>query len=39
VEEYNDPSVWREIAKANGINNPRHLTPGQVLTIPVLNLT
>ncbi|WP_293095423.1 LysM peptidoglycan-binding domain-containing protein [Moorena sp. SIOASIH] len=38
-EEYNDPSVWREIAKANGITNPRHLTPGQVLTIPVLNLT
>ncbi|WP_424094766.1 CIS tube protein [Moorena producens] len=38
-QEYNDPSVWREIAKANGINNPRNLTPGQVLTIPVLNLT
>ncbi|NEP00800.1 MAG: LysM peptidoglycan-binding domain-containing protein [Symploca sp. SIO2E9] len=38
-EEYNDPSFWREIAKANGINNPRHLRPGQVLTIPVLNPT
>ncbi len=35
-QEYNDPSLWRAIAKANKIVNPRSLHPGQVLTIPVL---
>jgi len=35
-QEYNDPSLWREIARANGIDNPRSLQPGQVLNIPVL---
>ena len=31
---YQDPSKWREIATANNIDAPRHLTPGQVLRIP-----
>ena len=35
-EEYHDPTLWRPIAEANGIDNPRALRPGQVLTIPVL---
>lgn len=35
-QEYNDPSLWREIARANRIDNPRSLQPGQVLNIPVL---
>jgi len=36
AEEYNDPSLWRHIAKANGIVNPRDLPPGTVLIIPKL---
>jgi len=36
AEEYGDPAVWRPIARANGIVDPRRLPPGQVLTIPVL---
>jgi nucleoid-associated protein YgaU len=36
AEEYNDPSLWRHIARANGIVNPRELKPGTVLTIPKL---
>ncbi|MGZ4540340.1 MAG: LysM peptidoglycan-binding domain-containing protein, partial [Blastococcus sp.] len=36
AEEYGDPAVWRPIAVANGILDPRQLPPGQVLTIPVL---
>ncbi len=35
-QEYNDPSLWREIARANRIDNPRSVRPGQVLNIPVL---
>lgn len=35
-EEYEDPGMWREIARANGIHNPRKLTPGQSLIIPRL---
>ncbi len=34
--EYNDASLWRKIAQANDIMNPRALTPGQVLKIPKL---
>lgn len=33
-EEYNDPTMWRLIADANSLGNPRILTPGQVLVIP-----
>ncbi len=36
-EEYRDITLWRPIADANGIDNPRDLRPGQVLTIPVLS--
>lgn len=36
AEEYNDPGLWRHIAKANGIINPRDVRPGAVLTIPKL---
>jgi hypothetical protein len=36
AEEYNDPAMWRHIAKANGIINPRDLRPGTVLAIPRL---
>jgi nucleoid-associated protein YgaU len=34
--EYNDPALWRPIAAANGIDNPRRLAPGSTLSIPVL---
>jgi hypothetical protein len=33
---YNDPGLWREIARANGIQDPRRLRPGDALTIPRL---
>jgi nucleoid-associated protein YgaU len=33
-EEYDDPTQWRLIADANTLDNPRILTPGQVLVIP-----
>jgi nucleoid-associated protein YgaU len=36
AEEYGDPSLWRHIARANGILNPRELRPGAVVTIPKL---
>ncbi len=34
--EYGDPSRWRAIAEANGIDNPRALEPGRALLIPAL---
>lgn len=37
AEEYRDPSLWRHIASANGIVNPRDVQPGTVLTIPKLS--
>jgi nucleoid-associated protein YgaU len=36
AEEYNDPALWRHIARANNIINPRMLKPGDVLIIPPL---
>lgn len=36
-EEYNDPMKWRPIAQFNGIDNPRTLRSGRVLTIPPLS--
>jgi hypothetical protein len=33
-KEYDDPSKWRVIADANGIDDPIHLTPGTELLIP-----
>jgi len=35
-EEYSDPADWRTIAEINSINDPRGLTPGQVIKIPPL---
>ena len=34
--EYNDPALWRTIADANNIENPRLLTPGIELVLPPL---
>lgn len=34
--EYEDPSVWRVIADANDIDNPRLIQPGQELRLPPL---
>jgi len=36
ADEYGDPTMWRPIAIANGIVNPRDLLPGTMLTIPKL---
>ena len=36
AQEYDDPMLWRPIAKENDIDNPRFLTPGMELTIPPL---
>jgi len=35
VQEYGDPADWTLIAGANGIDNPRVITPGSELVIPV----
>jgi hypothetical protein len=34
ADEYKDPSLWRPIAQANGITDPRALEAGTVLLIP-----
>jgi nucleoid-associated protein YgaU len=36
ADQYDDPALWRPIARANGIVNPRGLSPGTVLLIPKL---
>jgi nucleoid-associated protein YgaU len=33
---FRDPGLWREIATANGITDPRVVAPGTVLTVPRL---
>lgn len=33
---YRDPSLWREIARANGIEDPRLIRPGDALRVPKL---
>jgi nucleoid-associated protein YgaU len=33
---FRDPGLWREIAVANGITDPRRLAPGTVLVVPRL---
>ena len=35
-EEYENPEMWREIAKANGIRNPLNIKSGMQLVIPAL---
>jgi len=37
AEEYNDSALWRPIAEANGIDNPRKIEPGRLLAIPILD--
>ena len=39
VRFYEDPSLWRPIAIANGIDDPRALEPGQELHVPSLPFT
>jgi nucleoid-associated protein YgaU len=36
AREYNNARLWRPIAEANRIDNPRDLTPGMILVIPPL---
>jgi len=36
AEAYQDPTLWRPIAVANGIDDPRSLIPGTALAIPAL---
>ena len=36
-QEYGDPALWREIARASQVDNPFRCPPGTVLTIPVLS--
>jgi hypothetical protein len=36
AKEYGNPALWRHIAKANSIDNPRVLKPGMELIIPPL---
>lgn len=36
AKEYDDPDKWREIAKANNIDNPRKLKNGQRVIVPSL---
>jgi nucleoid-associated protein YgaU len=33
---YNDPQLWRPLAIANGIDDPRTISPGQQLNVPSL---
>ncbi|WP_411676834.1 LysM peptidoglycan-binding domain-containing protein [Caproicibacter sp.] len=35
-QAYGSPELWRTIAKANGIENPRKLSPAVTLTVPAL---
>lgn len=35
-QAFKDPALWREIAQANDLTDPRRLTPGMTLTIPRL---
>lgn len=36
---YEDPRLWRPIAAANGIDDPRGIRPGQALRVPALPFT
>ncbi|WP_223836914.1 MULTISPECIES: CIS tube protein [Paenibacillus] len=37
AHEYKDPGMWREIAKANRIDNPARLQTGRRITVPRLD--
>ena len=34
--EYGDPTLWRHIAEANNLMNPKKIYPGQILRLPLL---
>ncbi len=36
LQEYGDAGRWRDIARANGIANPRALRPGDVIVLPAV---
>lgn len=36
AQEYGDVSMWREIARANGMDNPRRLATGDTIAVPAL---
>lgn len=36
AEEYGEARFWRDIARANDIEDPRQLVPGDILTVPQL---
>jgi nucleoid-associated protein YgaU len=36
-EHYRDATRWREIAEANGIDDPMHLGSGVALTVPLVS--
>jgi hypothetical protein len=36
AREYQDPTIWRVIAAANDLDDPRDLMPGQWVTVPPL---
>lgn len=36
AEEYGEPRFWRQIARANGIEDPRTLRPGDAVLVPPL---
>ena len=36
AREYKDPGLWREIADANGIEDPQNVEPGTILHLPPL---
>lgn len=36
VKEYGESGQWREIARANGVSNPRRLRAGDTLVVPAL---
>ncbi|MCD1260492.1 peptidoglycan-binding protein [Paenibacillus athensensis] len=37
AQEYEDPSKWREIARANGIDNPLKMQTGRRISVPRLD--
>lgn len=37
AQEYQNPGQWREIARANGIDNPARLATGRRITVPRLD--
>ncbi|MBT1090316.1 LysM peptidoglycan-binding domain-containing protein [Streptomyces sp. Tu102] len=39
ADRYDDPALWRPLALANGLADPRDLRPGQSLLVPALPYT